>query len=196
MLQIIKVISSTQQQQIREYLDQHQQLLQRDVSSYAKGRQRFWLKSQPTLDKEPVFNQAHKLPRLWDWCSTIFDRAMQHTGLDYQPKSALGLVAYGSVGINWHRDATYADYPAVSINLTSKSTLWGYQAMYPGYCYGKQDFTPERETFELPSGAVVLFNCKNPHAAIRCASDRYSINLWSINPKLSRVGQNKQLDLF
>lgn len=41
----------------------------------------------------------------------------------------------------------------------------------------------EEVVYEILPGAVVLFNCKNPHRVVRCDDTRYSINLWSIARK-------------
>lgn len=184
MLKIVKILSVERQEELRSYLDERRCFLERDISKYAVGRQRYWLQHEPKLTgggKE--YKPAYRLSRLWSFCSATYSHAITHCDLSYTPTAAVGLVAYGDVGISKHRDDTYADYPAVTINLSTTPTLWSYTLCYPEFKYSKQNENAEEEIHELPPGAVVLFNCKNPHAVVRCDKTRYSINLWSIAKK-------------
>lgn len=184
---IIKVISANQQKQIREYLNAHQGLLQSDVSKYAQGRQRYWIEHEAILNsKGERYKPAAKLERLWNFAQATYSQAVEFAGLNYKPTAALGLVAYGAIGIDSHRDDTYADYPAVSINISSEPTLWGYKAEYPEFKYSTKQLEEPEIIYEIPPGAVVLFNCKNPHRVAICDDTRYSINLWAIAPKCQK----------
>ena len=185
-LKVITILPSDTQFQIRKLLDSYQSSLTSDISNYAKDRQVYWLEYQADLTKVnggKVYKPGIHIPRLWDYCSKLFDKAIIHSKLNYTPTLDLGLVAYGNKGISWHRDASYADYPAVSINLSTEETLWGYEDCRLGYDGKQSNSNPSKKVYKLAPGSVILFNCKNPHAVIKCDDTRYSINLWSINPK-------------
>ena len=96
----------------------------------------------------------------------------------------LGLITHGPVGINWHRDDSYAQFTAYSINLSTVDYEWGYQAQYPGFEYSRDrnDNAPQT-VYRIPPGAIIKFNCKNPHAALGSDPDRWSINLWRLRPR-------------
>jgi hypothetical protein len=183
-LKLIKVLSVEEQSTLRYLLEQNSQHLTIDHSRYAPGRRRFWLQQEADLREPGKFTPGVEIPELWTICSQLYDTAIAYSELDYSPKASLGLAAYGSKGIDYHRDATYADYPAVSINLSTKITKWGYEDCRLGYTGKVSNKKPLRVEYGLLPGAVVLFNCKNPHAALDCDEDRWSVNLWSINPKL------------
>lgn len=173
MLEIIRQISPQNQQLIRQHLAEtvapH---LRPDPSNYAKGRLSCWLDAEWLLNKKSLV-AAHPMPvRLRTYLKRLnipFD---------------LALVTYGPVGIDWHRDDSYAAFPAYSINLSTVDYEWGYQAQYPGFekSHDRNDNAP-RVTHLIPPGAIIKFNCKNPHAALGRDDDRWSINLWTLKPK-------------
>lgn len=180
-IQIVKVISVQQQIQIREALDFLQPYLTKDVSRYAFDRDRLWLEHEADLRKEAegkIFYSAIKQERLWNWCTKIYEMAANKCQVK-TTQCDLGLVAYGKNGITWHRDQTYANYFAVSINISTEPTLWGYQACRNSFGAGANNESAEKQVYEIPPGGIVAFNCKNPHAVIRCDDTRYSINLWN-----------------
>ena len=185
-LKVITILSTDTQSKMRELLDSYSNSLTLDVSNYAKGRQRFWLQAEADLTKVnggKLYKPGVQIPKLWDYCSKLFDKAIAHSELPYTPTLDLGLVAYGNKGIDWHRDASYADFPAVSVNLSTDTTEWGYEDCRLGYDSKTSNSNPKRKVYKLAPGSVVLFNCKNPHAVIKCDDTRYSINLWSVAPK-------------
>ena len=185
-LRVITILPTDTQSKMRELLDSYQSSLTSDISNYAKGRQVYWLEHQADLTKVnggKVYKPGVQIPRLWDYCSKLFNKAITYSELSYQPTLDLGLVAYGSKGIDWHRDASYADFPAVSINLSTLTTEWGYEDCRLGYDGKSPNSNPNKKVYKLVPGSVVLFNCKNSHAVIKCDSTRYSINLWSVAPK-------------
>lgn len=182
MLKIVAVLPPSQQKQLRQYLDQHRHHLSADVSRYAIGRQRFWLEHQAVLGSYgKQYQAAAKLPRLWTFSQKIYHQALLQAALPLR-EVHLGLVAYGEVGIKKHRDDTYSAVPAVSVNLSTAPTLWGYTPAYEGF-EARQPKAAEETVHTLPPGAVVLFNSKNLHRVIQADSDRWSINLWSIAPR-------------
>ncbi|MBE9128026.1 MULTISPECIES: hypothetical protein [unclassified Coleofasciculus] len=108
MLQLISVLGQAKRAAIREHLAQLDYNLESDVSSYARGRKRYWLEWEWDL-KHKVFRNGVKDERLWTFCQRIF------------PGCQIGLVAKGDVGIDWHRDDSYADWEAITINLGQTS---------------------------------------------------------------------------
>lgn len=170
MIEIIHRISYQNQQRIRQDLENYKQFLKSDISNYAKGRQRFWIEAEWDL-RHKTFRKAVKMPRL--------NQYLKRLNIDYD----LGLIAYGVTGIDWHRDDSYANFIAYSINLSSQPYEWGYQANYPSYQYSKQDPNAKQQIYLLKPGDVIKFNCKNPHSALGKDSDRWSINLWTVKPK-------------
>ncbi len=127
------------------------------------------------------YKPGAKLPRLWEFCQTIYHQALLQA--DLPPRAVhLGLVAHGQVGIKKHRDDTYAAVPAVSINLSTQPTEWGYTPAYTGF-EARQPKAVEETVYTLLPGAVVLFNSKNLHRVVQADEERWSINLWSISAR-------------
>jgi hypothetical protein len=91
----------------------------------------------------------------------------------------------GECGILRHRDAAYADFRAIGINLQGEATF-GYQSFYPFQDrYTKpdeQNKTAPLEHVKMTSGTMVAFNCKNPHFA-QVGPNRWCINAWRISEK-------------
>lgn len=183
MLKLITVLSEPQQRQLQAYLNQHQRLLQLDDSSYAGGRRRFWLQHRPVLGSGGRrYSDAPRLPQLWQLCRNIYQRAVATTDLQGFHEPHLGLAAYGAVGIRQHRDDPYAACPAVTINLSTEITRWGYTPVYSGYD-NRSPQRVEEQIYHLPPGAIILFNSQNPHRVVSADPKRWSLNLWSISPK-------------
>jgi hypothetical protein len=148
-----------------------------DVSNYAKGRLRAWLKYEPTLTRDvrvlpgiPVEERFWKA--LQDRIGWEFDFAL----VTYSGDGREGQ------GILPHRDASYADYEAYSLHLTGECRF--------DYWQGRDSFGagPSRvqhnpavdaptESKLLAPGQVVRFNCKNVHAAVP-GPGRWNINFW------------------
>lgn len=170
MLKLVHRISQRNQQLIREDLENYKQYLKPDISRYAKGRQRFWFKAEWDL-RHKKFRKAIQIERL--------DNYLQALGISYD----LGMIAYGENGIHWHRDDSYANFVAYTINLSSKPFEWGYQPNYPGYQYSKQ-VDAKKQIYLLQPGDIIKFNCKNPHATLGKDPERWAISLWTVKPKL------------
>ncbi|MEL6139704.1 MAG: hypothetical protein AAFR42_20140 [Cyanobacteria bacterium J06628_6] len=182
MLQVTTVLSKQQQSALRSHLSAHRALLSSDISRYAVGRQRFWLEHQAVLGSYgKQYRPGAKLPQLWDFCQNAYQQALEQAHLPAHD-AHLGLIAYGKVGIRQHRDDTYAASPAVSINLSTEPTLWGYTPAYSGF-EARRPKAADEVIHTLPPGAVVLFNSKNLHRVVQADADRWSINLWSISPR-------------
>lgn len=173
-LEIVQRISESNVQRMREHLETLKTNLSEDVSTYAKGRQRFWLEHEWML-KGKYFVPAIHDDRLWGWVKR-----------NIWSEAELGLAAYGAVGIDLHRDDTYAQFVAYTINLGDVEK-WLYKPVYPEWTWVKpelQNRDAEIQEIEVKSGDVIKFNCKNPHAPLNPAEDRWSINLWKVQPKV------------
>lgn len=166
-----------------------------DLSNYAKGRKRTWIGCEAPL----TYSQPFKVCKndynsfLWvllsDFCQTELnfkpELALLHLGgancsdPEENPTDGRG----GECGILSHRDAGYADYKAIGINLAGKA-VFGYKD-----CYGTQDCWKKEqnpnaklETVKMTQGTCVIFNCKNPHFG-QTGPYRLCINAWTISKK-------------
>ncbi|MEO0541731.1 MAG: hypothetical protein AAFZ80_12840 [Cyanobacteria bacterium P01_A01_bin.105] len=182
MLKLISILPTAKQRQLRHYLNQQRSLLTLDTSSYGVGRQRYWLQHEPILGScGRRYRPAAQQPQFWQLCQTVYKNAhriaLPEQATDVKPD--LGLVAYGDVGIRQHRDDPYAACAAVSINLSTAPTRWGYTAIYGGYDKQRAKRASEK-VYQLPPGGVIMFNSQNPHRVISPDPERWSINLWRI----------------
>lgn len=184
MLEVIKTISPDNQKRLRNHLENFvKPHLRPDPSSYAKGRQSCWLEAEWLLNKK-------KFIKALPFDEKLF-RYLTSQNIDFD----LALVTYGKVGINWHRDDSYANFTAYSINLSTRPYEWGYQCQYPGYEWSKnRNETAPQITYTLQPGSIVKFNCKNPHAALGNDPERWSINLWTVHPKYKRQFEEVVID--
>ncbi|MEM7062022.1 MAG: hypothetical protein AAF572_02520 [Cyanobacteria bacterium P01_B01_bin.77] len=182
MLKLISTLPATKQHKLRKYLNKHRSFLELDTSSYGVGRRRYWLQHQPILGSGGRhYRPAAQHAQFWHFCQTIYQRASRIALPDQQPLTPdLGLVAYGSVGIREHRDDPYAACPAVSINLSTEPTQWGYTAIYNSYDKRRPKRASEH-IHQLPPGAIIMFNSQNPHRVIEPDPERWSINLWRVS---------------
>lgn len=182
MLKLISTLPLAKQHKLRAHLNKYRSRLESDTSSYAIGRKRYWLEHQPVLGSGGrSYRPAYQQPQFWNFCQTLYQRASYIVLPDQAPLTPdLGLVAYGGVGIREHRDDPYAACPALSINLSTVPTQWGYTATYTGY----EKRRPKRVSEQihlLPPGAIIMFNSQNPHRVINPDPERWSINLWRIS---------------
>jgi len=160
--------------QLRDWLQPLDALLAADVSNYARGRQRFWLQHQWDLQAKR-FQPGCQAPALWALCQQLCQP------IDFQPE--IGLVTKGEQGIRSHRDDSYADFKAVSLQLGAAN--WTYDCQYPEYKWvPAAALNPSQPVTYRVEDCLVMFNCKNPHAAQPLSPDRYSLNLWQISKKL------------
>lgn len=172
-LKLLKQLSQNDIKALTTHLDSLTPWLEDDVSNYAKGRKRFWLQHEWSL-KDRCFAPAVEDDRLWSFCKRMM------------PTANLGLAVYGSVGISLHRDDSYADYKCTGVNLGNVGG-WVYDCQYPEFRWTRNTNAPNPRSFNLPVGAVFEFNCKNPHAVINPAEDRWALFLWSIGPKFRKA---------
>lgn len=135
-------------------------------SSYAYGRRSAWLQFDCPLSMGGHFKPVSTPGRLWDWC----ERVWEQSGMRGKPE--VGLANYGDVGIDLHRDATYAAPDTLLINIGK--VHWQYD-------HSRGISIPEHYDFD--GGEVIRFNCKHRHGAYEPGSDRWSIVLWTISNK-------------
>jgi len=147
------------------------QLVQ-DVSNYAPDRKRIWLPYEAPLSNARGWQVGIEDPKLWQWICYICQ-----TYAGFTPDVAL--VAKGGT-IKPHRDTSYADYRAVSINLGP--VTWGYTRVRTEYKNAPQDQSAQPTTIRLEGGEVFEFNAKNEHWTEDADLERWSINAWTVRP--------------
>lgn len=148
--------------------------LRPDVSNYAKGRLRVWLRYEPMLFAPFEIRPALAITD-YDW-----DKLHELTGFDFD----YCLCTYSganAIGISPHRDAGYATYEAMAWNIsgTCKFSYWNNRQSF-GAFPNTNDFPATGEAshvLELAPGDLVRFNCKNLHQAVPSAN-RWNINFW------------------
>lgn len=177
-IQHIGTLDKSTQSAILEHLNNMKVELNQDVSQYAKGRENFWLGTQWNLKDKQFEPSGTWNSKLWELCKNVY------------PEADIALITYSgdetSAGINLHRDDSYAAFEARSISIETipeQTTKWQMQQTYPAMGWvEKQNSNAPLIDFELPSGSIIAFNCKNPHAAAP-GKGRWSINLWKISDK-------------
>ena len=169
MVTILSQLKTIDQVLLILYLQQKQQQnLKPDVSSYAKGRLRSWLRAEWDL-REKRFRRTNEDEWLWNYLSNFLPE-------DFRPD--LGLIIYGETGIQLHRDAMYADYRAITINLGAG--IFVYDGQYPEFRWTQRKNPSRQTTHTWEGGEVVEFNCKNPHAMVNPDPSRWAIVLWQV----------------
>ena len=139
--------------------------LSRDVSNYAPGRTRAWLQWEGPLSQRQSYRPGLRNARLWDWLCECWRNA------GYPGLPDLGLALHGAIGIKPHRDASYANAQALTVNLGTAD--WGWHPERNG-----QDANGLHwQTIE--PGDVLKFDCKHKHASRRLDPDRWAIVLWT-----------------
>lgn len=172
MEEYLETISQDQLHSITTYLNTNiEPLLTTKPSGYARGRNQIWLNYEPELTSDPSFCLAHIDERIWKYIKNTAPSW-------FEPHVAL--ITKGG-GIRRHRDATYADYPAMSINLGQ--VTWHYENCRPAYSHHSTCDSAPAMSVDLTGGEVFMFNCKNPHWVTNVHPDRWSINVWTISSK-------------
>lgn len=181
---------------IVSFIESSRNLLTADFSNYAKGRLRAWIGLEAPLSKSQQFRPAPfgYDSVLWKWLQGF---CQEH--LNFDPEIGLLHVGgadcsdpeerpengrNGECGIAEHRDASYADYRAVGINLAGVA-VFGYRPCYPLHdrWSAEQDMAARIQHVRMVPGSCVVFNCKNPHFA-QVGPNRWCVNAWRISPKL------------
>jgi hypothetical protein len=151
-----------------------------DVSNYAKGRLRVWLGTEPTLTSPTRLLQGLPTPE------PITKRLADITGWPFDFCLATYSGDTTGIGIGPHRDASYADYEATSMNVTGESRFSYWEGRHAfGYAANTREFDPKTDaathTILQTAGQLIRFNCKNLHAA-EPGPKRWSLNFWRQKP--------------
>lgn len=172
MITITNILNTNDQVYLQDYILNISNNFTPDVSNYAKGRLRLWLNYEWDL-KNKVFKEAYKDTYLWNICKNFY------------AECDLALITIGNIGINFHRDDSYAAFKAKTLNL-GKAT-WYYQYNYGEYKWEKV-YTGDQQIheFNLTGGELITFNCKNPHKAVPLEENRISINMWAVSNRYSK----------
>lgn len=194
---MLTVVHTNIPQEAIEFVEQNRHLLVADHSQYATDRMKAWIGAEAPLSDNRTFQPAvfGYNSRLWVWLEKFCKLY-----LDFEPEIALLHVGGadcsdpeetpldgrgGECGIRRHRDAAYAAYRAVGINLMGEATF-GYQSFYPHQDRWspreEQNASAQVEHVKMTSGTCVAFNCKNPHFA-QVGPNRWCINAWRISDK-------------
>jgi hypothetical protein len=192
---MLNVFQNIIDNKIIKYLDQNVHKLVPDISNYAKGRLRAWIGLEAPLTDKQFFKlgQFSYNDFIWKWLNQfcidnlqfVPEIALVHIGgadcsdPDEQPTEGRG----GTCGIKEHRDAGYADFRAVGINIHGNATF-GYRSVYPHQDRWSKVVGNDAklEIIQMTTGTSVVFNCKNPHFA-QVGPNRWCINAWRIRDK-------------
>jgi len=159
-----------------KYFDNNiEPLLGTDVSSYAPGRRRIWFPYEAPLSNNRTFELALPDQKIWAFVKNIC------ASFGWEPE--LALISKGGE-ISAHRDAAYADFRSIGINLGS--VTWCYERIYPAFGWAEPSkcIDPSEITkVPMTGGEVFEFNCKNPHWTEDVDPNRWAINAWRISAK-------------
>lgn len=158
-----------------------------DISSYARGRQRFWIGTEyPLSMRHQQFRSGIRDKRLESWIRDIWAKS----GLPGRAESALAI--YGDVEIDFHPDAPCADALAIQINLGGTTFVHDTVPAGPENRNGRiyTPTAPIEHTLDI--GEVTRFNCKHVHSTVEPVADRWSIIVWQIS-RYGRAEYNNYL---
>ncbi len=124
-----------------------------DKSSYVSDRQILW------IGKQPLFTKCQEI-------AGHQDSYIKAIASEIYPDHDYILIAGGNTEIGMHRDASYAEPEAISINLGGMA-YWEY----------------EEGCKWLRHGHIERFNCKKLHGILEADCDRIVIAVWKRNPK-------------
>lgn len=176
MFNIITRISPERVAKAVKYLEENvDSTLGNDVSNYAPGRRRIWFPYEAPLSENRDYQIASQDEKIWTFCKNICST------FNWTPD--LGLVSKGGE-ISAHRDAAYADFRSIGINLGK--VTWCYERIYPGFGWARpEDCLDPSEVIavNMTGGEVFEFNCKNPHWTENVDPNRWGFNLWRISTK-------------
>lgn len=171
MEQYIKKISKDNQTAIIQHLEENifPHMIVNNQGA-AKGRRQLWIQTAPPLTPSAKWHVGFEDERLMK-----FIRSVAPEG--FTPEAIL--VTKGG-NIRRHRDASYADYRGLSLNLGK--VTWYYERCYQSYNW--EPDTPSETLparYDLTGGELFLFNTKNPHWVENAHPDRWGINVWQIS---------------
>ena len=148
----------------------------------AKGRCQLWIQTAPPLMATTPWHVGYEDERIMNYVRSIAPEG-------FTPEAVL--VTKGG-NISRHRDARFADYRGMSINLGK--VTWYYERSNDQYFWqpGVAESVPAGR-YDLTGGEVFMFNTKNPHWVEDAHQDRWGINVWQIS-KNTRSDYNKFME--
>jgi hypothetical protein len=155
-MKIIRQLSRETTNHLVDYINERlRPLAKAEQAKCARGRQQLWLQAEPNYTSRK-YMQAYSDSKLWAFCKRIY------------PYADLAQIYFadGHIGINWHRDAAYAQPDARIINLGNVRLET------------KLD-NGETIGLELTGGEVIKFNSKLLHRAVPRDEARIGIGLWA-----------------
>ncbi|HEY9865495.1 MAG TPA: hypothetical protein V6D21_15075 [Candidatus Obscuribacterales bacterium] len=161
--QLRKLTTVQNPDELRDYLRTLKSQLTPDHSNYSKGRFRLWLFHEVDF-RDGSLTKGYSDQRLLDFSQRVYP------GCDIGLLTFGGSLADGKVSdgrIDLHRDHTYANPKAISVNLGEAI-----------FSYGE----PEKTDYILQDGDITEFNCKVLHAVKQVLTpERFSIVFWKLN---------------
>lgn len=134
-----------------------------DKSNYAKGRYRLWLFHNVDF-RNGNLTKGYFDQRIWDFSQRVYP-GCDIGLLTFGGQLDNGKVSDGRIGL--HRDHTYSEAKAVSVNLGEAI-----------FSYGER----EQQDYLLTDGDIVEFNCKILHAVKEILTpERFSLVFWKLN---------------
>jgi hypothetical protein len=155
-VQVIKRLLEYKTAQVKDYIVENLlPVATPEQAKCARGRLNLWLEAEPVYSIKK-YKSAHHDERIWQFIKRIY------------PQAALAQVyfATGNIGINWHRDASYAKPEAYILNLGK-------------VCLESKSNQGKVTSLELTGGEIIRFNSKLLHRAIPREESRVGIGIWS-----------------
>jgi len=165
---MIKIEKQIDTSNLLKWLETLKPCLTSDVSNYAVGRQRLWLKVEPPLGNQPYKPGFPINDKIWERLQEIIEWKFDYCLVTYSGDDA--------IGIRPHRDSSYADYEAMGLNIsgTCKFSYWNSRKSFG---FSKSTEPNEFIVLDLKPGDLIRFNCKNLHSA-EPSPDRWNMNFW------------------
>ena len=170
MIQEISYLLKAERMKIFRLIEEQDARFRPDPSSYARGRQGFWLGGEPHLSTTHLRwvvrpEEAEPAPAL----ESILRQAMG----DFD----LFLICRGDIGIKPHRDSSYAAPIAGAMNLGRCDAFF---------------YSPERQGNQMKEyhpkdGAIWRFGSKHLHSSARSDPDAFAIFGWHLAEKFKRI---------
>lgn len=161
--QLRKLTTVENPEALRDWCQSLKSQLIPDPSNYAKGRYRLWLFHEVDF-RDGTLSKGYSDQRLLDFSQRVY------------PGCDIGLLTYNGTlpdgtasdgRINLHRDHTYANPKAISVNLGEAI-----------FTYGE----PEQQDYLLQDGDITEFNCKVLHSIKKILTpERFSLVFWKLN---------------
>jgi hypothetical protein len=170
MIQNIRYLIRSERLRIFNLIEDCDDRFRPDPSSYAKGRQGFWIGGEPHLSTTHL-----------RWVVRPED-AEPAPALEAAIKQAMGdfdlfLICRGDIGIKPHRDSSYAAPIASAMNL----------GRCDAFFYAPERQSREMREFHPKDGAIWEFGSKHLHSSARSDPDAYAIFGWHLSDRFRAI---------